>query len=191
MGRSSNCVTCTISREFYTGYRCSKCGGCNVFLHKVKVDGCAETNDDYVSAGTSLHLENLARIQAKKLMQAKVEVILQEQKKGVYRTAEYNHKCSFCGHKELWSKLCLRRWNIYAPIIAYCAFPGVLLAFSIEVYVGLAALAAAAAVFGVPFIVHWILRHLRERKIAELPQNAKPMLTLDPNEPTFRSLFGQ
>lgn len=190
MSSSNTRISCRMSQKFYTGYRCSKCAKRNVFQHKVCVIGCAETNDPYVSAGTRLHLENLAEIQAKYRLQARVEAILQEQKNGVYRTAEYNYKCSRCGHKEPWSRLRFTTWKIIAPIVGLFGFIGVLFALSVGPILALAALAALAAVIGVPFIVHRILVHFRERKIAELPQDARPVLTLDPNEPTFRALFG-
>lgn len=190
MSRSGTYATCRMYQKFHAGYRCSKCGGRNVFLHEVLVTGRAESDDPYVSAGAKLHLQNLAEIQAKELLRLRVEDIFREQKYGVYRTARYNHKCSHCGHREPWSRLRFDGWKNLAPIVGLIGAIAVLFAFSAGTAAGVAALAALASVIALPFGVNRLLLSLREKQIADLPPHAKPMLTTDPKNPQFFAHLG-
>jgi len=182
-------VRSTVSTPVYIAYRCSKCNHLNAYVTYL-----SETRET-AKLGT-VHLESTERKMMKTAEQYSVEAlgrrirkVLDEEKQGIYRAAEFNCPCARCGHKEAWSKLRYTKVEEFLgrplAVAIFCAVIGLI----DKRFVSITYISCGFfAVIGLWYLFKHFHRKHMEQKIEILPKSSLPIIAISEEE--LRSKVG-
>ena len=153
----------------FVTYKCSLCKKTVTVEHIVQERISVSTRDAVIWQNTANNIPSLnekSKIQYSK----KLTKIYNEQKKGLYRLAEFNCKCPHCSHREPWSKT---RYRIPDTIFGAVLPFGILLTL-IAFPIGISILGLVIAYL----LTKQVHRAIIEKRIHQLPQQSLPHFAL-------------
>ena len=163
-----------IDIPLYVAYQCSKCGKVNCKVHVVSDDSDVAANDIIIWQGKKEDFND--NLNEKNIIKTnkKIKKIFAEQKKGLYRSAEFDCRCENCNNKEPWSKMRYRNWDTIFQLLLFITV--ILLITSTVAAVG----TLCAAVLCL--IIKFSHRHYNEKKIRKLSTLSLPCFSMTPRE---------
>lgn len=153
----------------FVTYKCSLCKRTVTVEHIVQERIPVSTQDTVIWQDTTSNSPSLSE-KSKIQYGKKLTKIYYEQKKGLYRLAEFNCRCPHCSHREPWSKM---RYRIPDTIFGVVLPFGVLLTL-IAFPIGISILGIVVAYL----LIKQIHRTIIEKSIHQLPLQSLPHFAL-------------
>lgn len=155
----------------FVTYQCSQCRKIVTTKHILQETITVSSQDTIVWQGASTASSNEKKeIQPGK----KLNRVLEEQKRGLYRIAEFDCKCPNCSHREPWSQMRYRFLDIIMGSILPIGILFTIILFSF----GIKILGVVLAYL----LLKRVHRAIIEKNIRLLPQQSLPYFALTPEE---------
>lgn len=157
----------------FVTYKCTQCRKTVTTKHIVQETITVSNQNTVVWQESPNH--SVSSNEKSKIQQGrKLSKIYEEQKKGLYRLAEFDCRCPHCSHREPWSKM---RYRITDTIFGALLPFGVLFAL-ILFPIGISILGIVTAYL----LIKRIHRSIQEKEIRRLPQQSLPYFALSKEE---------